>query len=282
MRRAILGCVLVLAAALPAAAADVSGETYIPTPYIPSTKVAVDELLRIAGVGADDLVVDMGSGDGRIVIAAARDYGARGVGIEIDPGLVAESTENARLAGVADRVVFRHGDVLKADIGAATVVTLYLLPGLVEKLKPRLLAQLQPGTRIVAHDFGFADWEPDRLVKISKTYYLYVVPASAGGKWRLEANLPGGTVEYDFELTQRYQRISGGARVPGGILPAFEARINGHQIGFVLVENDSSLHFEGRINGSAMEGMVHSGAGRARVTSPWRAVRAGPPEENRR
>ena len=123
---------------------------------------------------------------------------------------------------------------------------------------------------------------PDRRVTISKTYYLYVVPASAGGKWRLEANLPSGAIGYDFELAQSYQRISGGARVQGGILPAFEARLNGDEIGFVLVENDNSLHFEGRINGSAMEGLVHSGAGRTRATSRWRAVRAGPPEENQR
>ena len=103
---------------------------------------------------------------------------------------VAESTENARKAGVADRVVFRQGDALKAEIGDATVVTLYLLPNLVEKLKPRLLAHLKPGTRIVAHDFGFADWTPDRHVTISKNYYLYVVPARVAGKWRIQAACP--------------------------------------------------------------------------------------------
>ena len=134
----------------------------IPTPYLPSTQVAVDEMLRLAGTGPDDLVVDLGSGDGRMVIAAARDYGARGLGIEIDPKLVAESEDNARQAGVADRVAFRQGDVLAADYREATVVTLYLLPNLVEKLKPRLLAELKPGTRIVAHDYGFSDWKPDR------------------------------------------------------------------------------------------------------------------------
>jgi ribosomal protein L11 methylase PrmA len=129
----------------------------IPTPYLPSTTVAVDEMLRLGGVGPDDLVVDLGSGDGRIVIAAARDYGARGLGIELDPKLVAESQVNAQQAGVADRVSFRQGDALAADIREATVVTLYLLPVLVEKLKPRLLAELRPGTRIVAHDYGFQE-----------------------------------------------------------------------------------------------------------------------------
>jgi len=278
--RATLGCALLFAAALPALAAEVSRETYIPTPYIPSTTVAVDEMLRVADAGPDDLVVDLGSGDGRIVIAAARDYGARGLGIEIDPALVKESGENARRAGVADRVAFREGDVLKAEIGAATVVTLYLLPQLVEQLKPRLLAQLKPGTRIVAHDFGFADWMPDRTVTISKNYYLYVVPARVAGKWRLEADLPGGGRDFDFEVQQSYQRIRGGARVQGGYLPAFEARLDGDRIAFVLVDANTSLHFEGRVSGPVMEGVVRSGFGRAPVTSHWRATRVGrTPEE---
>lgn len=279
-RLAALGCGLLLAAALPAVAADAGGDSYIPTPYIPSTTLAVDEMLRVAGVGPDDLVVDLGSGDGRIVIAAARDYGARGLGIEIDPALVRESGENARRAGVADRVAFREGDVLKAEIGAATVVTLYLLPQLVEQLKPRLLAQLKPGARIVAHDFGFADWKPDRTVTISKNYYFYVVPAWAAGKWRLVADLPAGARGFDFELQQSYQRLRGGARVQGGYLPAFEAKLDGDRIAFVLVDSDMSLHFEGRVAGPVMEGVVRSGPGRDRVTSRWRATRVGlTPEE---
>jgi SAM-dependent methyltransferase len=261
-----------LTAASPVGAAEAAKESYIPTPYVPSTTIAVDEMLRVADVRPEDLVVDLGSGDGRIVIAAARDYGARGLGIEIDPELVKESAENARRAGVADRVVFREGDVLKADFGAATVVTMYLLPQLVEQVKPRLLA-MKPGTRIVAHDFGFKDWVPDRTVNISKNYYLYVVPARAAGKWRLEAQLPGGARDYDFELEQTYQRIRGGARVPGGYLPAFEARLTGDRIGFVLVDNDTSHYFEGRINGAEITGTVRSGTGRERVTGRWRATR---------
>jgi SAM-dependent methyltransferase len=278
-RLATLGCALLLAAALPAGAADIPRYSDIPTPYIPSTALAVDEMLRVAGVGPDDLVVDLGSGDGRVVIAAARDYGARGLGIEIDPALVRESGENARRAGVAGRVAFRQGDVLKADFGAATVATLYLLPQLVEQLKPRLLAQLKPGARIVAHDFGFADWTPDRTVTISKNYYLYVVPARVAGKWRLEVDLPGRARTYDFELRQTYQRIRGGARVEGGYLPAFEARLAGDRIAFVLVDDNASLHFEGSVSGPVMEGEVLWGPGRDRVTSHWRATRVGPTQE---
>jgi SAM-dependent methyltransferase len=246
----------------------------IPTPYLPSTTVAVDEILRLGGVGPADLVVDLGSGDGRIPIAAARDYGARGLGIELDPKLVAESQVNAQQAGVADRVSFRQGDALAADIRDATVVTLYLLPVLVEKLKPRLLAQLKPGTRIVAHDYGFTDWKPDRRVVISKTYMLYVVPAQVAGRWRLTASVPSGEREFEFELEQQYQEVRGGARVPGGYLPAFEARVDGDRISFVLVEDSVSHRFEGRVSGTLlMEGTVRSGPGRNPGAGPWRATR---------
>ena len=246
----------------------------IPTPYLPSTTVAVDEMLRLGGVGPADLVVDLGSGDGRIPISAARDYGARGLGIELDPKLVAESQANAQQAGVADRVSFRQGDALAADVREATVVTLYLLPVLVERLKPRLLDQLKPGTRIVAHDYGFSDWKPDRRVIISKTYMLYVVPARVAGRWRITASLPAGERDFEFELEQQYQEIRGGARVAGGYLPAFEARLEGDRISFVLVDDNVSHRFEGRVQSTMlMEGAMRSGAGPKPVAGTWRATK---------
>ena len=272
-RSAAIACCLYFAAGGSALAATAT-HADVPTPYLPSTTVAVDEMLRLAAVGPDDLVADLGSGDGRVVIAAARDYGARGLGIELDVKLVEESRSNARQAGVAERVSFRQGDVLAADFREATVVTLYLLPALVDRLKPRLLSQLRPGTRIVAHDYGFSDWKPDRRVVISKTYYLYVVPAAVAGRWRLQADLAEGGREYEFELEQQHQEIRGGARVAGGYLPAFEARLDGDRIAFVLVDNGVSHRFEGRVQGTLlMEGVVHSGAGRSLGASPWRATR---------
>ena len=267
MLRALIVATVLLAALPGAAALDV------PTPYIPSTRLNVDEMLRLAAVGPQDVVFDLGSGDGRVVIAAARDYGARGVGIEIDAALVAESIDNARRAGVAGRTAFRHGDVFAADIAEATVVTMYLLTSLTERLKPKLLRELRPGTRVVAHDYGFSDWQPDRKVTISKTYYLYVVPAQAGGRWRLQARLPGGVRDYDFALEQRYQEIRGGARVQRGYLPAFEARLSGDRIAFVLVEDEMSYRFEGRVRGRVMEGVVHSGYGPRQSAHEWHAQR---------
>jgi SAM-dependent methyltransferase len=271
--RAILAAVAVFAWSAASPAAPPSSSPDVPTPYLPSTSVAVDEMLRLADVGPRDLVADLGSGDGRVLIAAAKDYGARGLGIELDPKLVEESRANARQAGVADRVEFRQGDVLTADYRDATVVTLYLLPNLVDRLKPRLLA-LKPGTRIVAHDYGFTGWKPDRRVVISKTYLLYVVPAYVGGRWRLHVELPEGAREYDFELKQSYQEIRGGAQAGNGYLPAFEARLEGDRISFVMVEDGASQRFEGRaVSSLEMEGVVRSGLGRTLTEGRWRATR---------
>ena len=252
----------------------------VPTPYIPSTRQNVDEMLRLARVQPGDVVYDLGSGDGRVVIAAARDWGARGVGIDIDAALVEESRERAQHEGVAERVEFRHGDVFAADLRDATVVTMYLLTSLVHKLQPRLLAQLRPGTRIVAHDYGFADWKPDEHVQISKNFYLYIVPAQAAGDWRVTSALPKGPREYDLHFDQHYQEIKGGARVAGGFLPAFEARLKGDRIAFVLLEDDTSYRYEGRVQGDAIGGLVRWGHGPRQNESTWRAVRtnaaAGP------
>lgn len=258
---------LCVSAAAAAAALDV------PTPYIPSTRLNVDEMLRLAAVQPGDVVYDLGSGDGRVVIAAARDWGARGVGIEIDGELVAQSREHARREGVAERTVFREGDVLKADIRDATVVTLYLLASLVNRLQPKLLAQLKPGTRIVAHDYPFTDWKPDRHVQVSKNFYLYVVPASVSGKWQLSAALAVGARELELEFTQRFQEVRGGARVAGGYLPAFDAVLTGERIAFVLIDDDTSYRFEGRVSANAIDGVVRWGYGPRQKESTWRATR---------
>jgi len=158
----LLSVVLLLSVAL-AQAADVplTGGPYVPTP-----QRVVDEMLRVAGVAAGDFVIDLGSGDGRIVITAAQKFGARGRGYDIDASLVAGSTAAARKLGLEQRVSFREEDVLKADVRDATVVTLYLLPAMMHELRAKLLRELKPGTRIVSHDFDFGGWKPDRTVTI--------------------------------------------------------------------------------------------------------------------
>ena len=269
---AMAGVAVVVDAAVAADAAVLD----VPTPYIPSTRGNVDEMLRLAGVTPRDIVYDLGSGDGRIVIAAARDYGARGVGIEFDAALVKESSEQARKAGLSERVEFRHSDVFAANLSDATVVTMYLLTSLVRKLEPKLLAELKPGTRIVAHDYGFAEWEPDHKVQISKNYMLYIVPSRVAGAWRVETPMTQGR-EFVLDLQQKYQVVRGGVRVAGGFLPAFEARLSGERLRFVLVENDVSYRFEGEVRGDVMEGVVRYGIGPNLNEQKWRAQRMDVP-----
>jgi SAM-dependent methyltransferase len=146
-------------------------------PFVPTPAEAVSAMLKLAGVKKDDVVYDLGSGDGRIVIAAARQYGARGVGIDIDPARIAEGERNAAAAGVATRVRFVRQDLFDADIRDASVVTLYLLPRLNQRLRPKLLAELKPGTRVVSYGFDMGEWAPDQVVEVgSSTVYLWVIP----------------------------------------------------------------------------------------------------------
>jgi len=152
-------------------------------PYVQTPHEVVAQMLRLAGVGRSDVVYDLGSGDGRLVIAAARDFGARGVGVEIDPRLVARSVESARRAGVGDRVTFREQDLFLTDLADATVVTLYLSPALNLRLRPKLLRELRAGARIVSHDFDMGDWPPARALRVdvrerASQVYLWVVPKS--------------------------------------------------------------------------------------------------------
>jgi SAM-dependent methyltransferase len=148
-------------------------------PYVNTPQRVVERMLEMADVSEDDVVYDLGSGDGRFVITAAQQFGARGVGVEIDPALVREARSRARLAGVSDRVEFRQGDLFDVDLDEATVVTLYLEPDLNMKLRPKLLLQLNPGARVVSHHFGMGTWTPDRTEKMDgSTLYLWTIPST--------------------------------------------------------------------------------------------------------
>jgi SAM-dependent methyltransferase len=159
------------------AAYDPSARDGADVPYVSTPAPVVDAMLALAEVAADDTVYDLGSGDGRIPIRAATAYGARGVGIEIRPDLVREARQRAEEAGVADRVTFRRGDLFEADIAEATVVTLYLLPAVNVALRPKLLRELRPGTRVVSRDFGMREWTPERTIEAEgATLYLWRIP----------------------------------------------------------------------------------------------------------
>ena len=234
---------LLLLALLPGAA--LTQETEWKPPFITTPDEVVAAMLRLAGAGPADLVADLGSGDGRIVIAAARDFGARGLGIELDGRLVEASRDNARKAGVDARVTFVQGDVLTADYAQASVVTVYLLPGLLGQLQGRFVYALKPGTRIVSHSFGMAGWKPDRSesMRVSGSHpgqgdesrlHLWVVPADVRGIWEGEG--------WRLRIDQNYQEID----VDG----ASRASLSGAAISWIL----KGREFRGRVEGDRIVG----------------------------
>ena len=172
----LLAFVSLAAAPLYAQAQDSSIEHKKIVPYVPTPPEIVDTMLRLADVQKNDLVIDLGCGDGRIVVAAAKDHGARGLGVDIDPERIKEAKENAQKEGVTDRVEFRQGDLFDTDLSKASVVTLYLLPSVNMKLRPKLWRELKPGTRVVSHSFDMEDWKPDKIEEVDGTrIYLWVI-----------------------------------------------------------------------------------------------------------
>lgn len=172
--------------ALTAGAQSTTETKPLDVPYVPTHEKVVAEMLRVANVRKEDVLYDLGSGDGRIVITAARELGTRGTGIDIDPERVRDANENARRAGVTDKVKFVQGDIFDAKISDATVVTLYLLPSVNMRLRPKLLSELRPGTRIVSHNYDMGDWKPEKTIRVNTpsgdhTVYYWVVPRRAAG-----------------------------------------------------------------------------------------------------
>ena len=264
-------------ALLPAAGAQ-QQQQYFDVPFVPTPYVVIEEMLRLAKVTPQDYVMDLGSGDGRVLITAAKRYGASGIGVDLDGDLVAESQASAAEAGVSGRVSFQQQDLFKTDFSRATVITMYLLPGVMMRLQPRLL-DLKPGTRLVSHDFRLGDWKPDVTTQIRKNTFLWIVPAKVAGPWRINAELPGEKQEIELELRQQYQEVDGHGKFGSRHAQIWEARLNGDQLSFVMVddrdrENEAALYFEGRVNGDAIEGRVRRGTGNAQTVHNWRAVRA--------
>jgi SAM-dependent methyltransferase len=233
------------------------------------------EMLKVAGVGSGDVVYDLGSGDGRLVIDAARDFGARGVGVEIEANLVQTSRENALKAGVADRVRFLWQDLFATDISDATVVTIYLRDDVNLRLRPKLLRELRAGTRLVSHDFGMADWTPDRVLRVQgpdgeHRVLYWVVPADAAGVWRLALPGPHGPREATLTLTQRFQRLGGTVSGDGGEARPVEGALDGAR----LTVTGRGLVLEGRIDGETATGRATAADG---VTGAWTGRRVGRP-----
>ena len=217
-------------------------------PFVATPRPVVEQMLKMAKVSADDLVYDLGSGDGRIVITAAQKYRARGVGVDIDPQRIREAEQNARQAGVTDRVRFIQGDLFETNLHPATVVTLYLLPSVNVRLRPKLLAQLRPGTPVVSHEFDMGEWEADQFIVFQGSeIHLWIVPARVEGTWRWK--LPNEKQARVVRLTQKFQRLEGSGLT--------ETAIRGEEILFTIRGKGGSRHrYYGRVNGDTIKGRV--------------------------
>ena len=237
-------------------------------PYVPTQDHVVIEMLKFAGVGEGDVVYDLGCGDGRIVIAAAREFGATGVGIDIDPARIAEAVANARKAGVTSRVNFRQASFFDVDVSEATVMALYLLPEINQRLRPKLMAELKPGTRIIANHFGMGDWRADEHRMLGyRNLYRWIVPAWVGGRWRCVVDRPDGRLRLRLDLERRYQFVVGTARVGRRTMEVEDGRLVGREIRFRLADGTS---FVGRVEGDSIRGRCARGAG---AECAWGGVR---------
>lgn len=255
--------------------------------YLGTPEKVVDEMLRLAQVGHQDKLYDLGSGDGRIVITAAQRWGAQGIGVEIDPDLVQLSRENAIKANVADRVKFVEKDLFKLDFRDASVVTLYLMPELNLRLRPTFLNDLRPGTRIVSHRWDMGEWQPDEVSQVvlgrswfssekvkQSTLFSWVVPANISGIWQWGGSEAAESLS--LKIVQQFQRAEGLLSDKNGEHPA-AIELRGD---YVCVESETRRNgklvpvvFEGRVHGEKIEGVAHYGqAGESEIRA-WKAFR---------
>jgi hypothetical protein len=247
-------------------------------PYVPSPQSVVSDMLKYAEVTDRDFLIDLGSGDGRIVLTAAKVFGARGFGVEIKEDLVRRANEAAKEQGIADRVKFIKQDLFKTDLSQATVVTMYLLPDTVNLLKDKFLAELKPGTRIVSHDYPLTGWIPEKYVQMdledkvqisgvtTTLIYLYVVPARVDGVW--QAQMPAAVTKAPATLSLRQQltRVSGVVRLDGKDLPLEDVKLRGDKLTFKVAGRKGE--YSGQVKGKSIEGTLDG-------KSSWSATLGG-------
>jgi SAM-dependent methyltransferase len=232
--------------------------------FVPTPHEVVAVMLRLTELDRKDVLYDLGCGDGRIPIAAAKEYGARAVGVDIDPQRVKEARENALKEGVGDRVRIVQADLFETDLRDATAVTLYLLPDLNLRLRPKLLQELKAGAPIVSHAFGMGDWEPEERLQVqgpdrTHTVYKWSVPARAAGTWRWQAADGPRTASYELMLLQDLQSIEGTLSIDGHVRPG-TGFVTASDIDFEVYGNDllPALRLEGKIAGKTITGRMRA------------------------
>jgi SAM-dependent methyltransferase len=240
--------------------------------WIASPDALVTRMLRMAAVTASDYVIDLGSGDGKIVIAAAREFGAQGKGIEYNPDMVELSKRRAEAAGVAARAEFEKADIFESDFSRGTVLTMYLLPHLNLRLRPRILT-LKPGTRVVSHEFRMGRWTPDETSRVgSASVHLWLVPANAGGEWELTFARQGGPATIKLSLAQTFQNLAGQAAFKDFSTGLRNPGVAGERVHFSFTDEDGRLRrFDGQVAGERIAGTVFDGA----ASAPFSARRLG-------
>jgi len=284
VRRMWLGAIIAFWVVGLAAAPALCEETEpveLDVPYVSTRPEAVEAMLKLAKVTSKDYVFDLGCGDGRIVVAAAKDFKARGFGVDLDPQRIRESNENATKAGVTDRVKFKLADIMVTDVREANVVAIFLLNSVNLRLRPRLLDQLKPGSRVVSNGFHMADWKPDKVLRHEEAYdgviYLWVVPAPVGGTWQWKTKTSEAEISNSLKLEQQFQALSGAVRFPNQEVPIAEVSLAGKQIQFSaaprIAEKEVKIVYQGTVEGDAIQGTQKWLTGPSAGTYPWTASR---------
>lgn len=291
MIRSLLQCLLMVVcagsgvSALAQSSVEAELQKELDTPFVVSPEEVVDRMMRAAGVGPGDILMDLGSGDGRIVIEAIRRGAVRAIGVDNDPQLVERARRNAVQAGVADRASFRVENLFETDLSQASVISFYLLPDVNRELMPRF-QKLRPGTRLVSHDYGIGDWPADETIELltpEKTVgrdgksriLLFIIPADARGEWRTELPQHGG--DWGFRIEQKFQQLTVASTAGGRPIHVRAARLRGEEIKVVatgIVEGRPWNHlFQGRISGNGIRGELTISNGGDTRKFPWTATR---------
>jgi Methyltransferase domain len=254
--------------------------------YVPTPQEVVEEMLRLANVGPNDYIIDLGSGDGRVVITAAKKFGARGLGVDLDTALLKVARENARKEGVADRARFIEQNLFETDLSRATVISTYLLPEMNLKLRPKIFS-LKGGTRVVTHDYHMDDWSPDeeREIKVPEKkagtpgvsyVYSWIVPEKVAGKWRTQLDVAGKETAVEIMFDQNFQ-ILGGTLRAGSEIVVLNGRVKGDEVKFTTESKGSPggerHEFSGRVSGASITGTVRIGEGETAREAKWSAKR---------